>query len=52
MVRLESLPDEEQPLRDTDVVSWQLGQGKPARSWLRSGQVTMPQAQGRRRSAR
>jgi hypothetical protein len=26
MVRLESLPGEEQPLRDADVVSWQLGQ--------------------------
>jgi uncharacterized membrane protein len=26
MVRLESLPGEEQPLRDADVVSWELGQ--------------------------
>jgi uncharacterized membrane protein len=34
MVRLESLPDEEQPLRDTDAVSWQLGQEKPAHHTL------------------
>jgi hypothetical protein len=26
MVRLESLPGEEQPLRDADVASWELGQ--------------------------
>jgi hypothetical protein len=30
MVRLESLPGEEQPLQDADVVSWELGQEKPA----------------------
>jgi hypothetical protein len=30
MVRLESLPCEEQPLQDADVVSWELGQEKPA----------------------
>jgi hypothetical protein len=34
MVRLESLPDEEQPLRDADVSSWQLGQEKPAHHTL------------------